>query len=226
MRRNAAMATLLMLGVWIAGCGSQPSSDKMIPENLSPGRSLPGTCTLTVMGGKEAQSKLTEQFRQAIDESLRKASLFTDVVDVGGDYHLLVSLHQLVYEPGFKGGTRMTSKWTLSRSNSRAVLWQKLIVRTVPERSIENMELTVRDTIAIRIKSIIKSRTDITSITKAVTIGISLSRIKSKWTVIYCICHTVSINISNFCKLKHNILIGTIATIVPTKSKSVCFLEI
>lgn len=154
-----ALSLLLFCG----GCRYDPSAANMVPENLSTAKRYLGTCEVTVLGVENRRiGKTVCEFREALIKSLEKTGIFTGVVDTGGDFSLVVSVHGMNFYG--KTGSRewiMSSRWTLSHTATADMIWQELIVHyndaTVAGYTLASApEALARDTITEAIQGMSK----------------------------------------------------------------------
>lgn len=126
---SRAVALLLATGLAL-GCSSMPRAKAMVARDLELSRTHPASLLVHVEGGGTAQWMVhDEHFQQALVTSLVEARAFSGVVEIGqGEYRLDAVLGDLRQPIGSVNGTTvMTVLWSLSRIDTREVVWQKLV---------------------------------------------------------------------------------------------------
>lgn len=131
LRRLLVLPAILAMAA-LTGCASQITHQELTPIKVDVSRPHPQSVTVTALpkagaSGAESATAMAE-LRTALSESITGYKVFGSVKPQGGDYQLTVQIFS-IQSPMF--GASFTTKaelgWTLTRSDTGAVVWQEAI---------------------------------------------------------------------------------------------------
>lgn len=132
---GAFVLSIIFSWVLLSGCTSAIKVQKMIPENIAIVKQHFGKVVLQVDGGREEHPVgwpqiSNDNFMIALKSAVQQSNIFTEVSeDKRGDYRLEAFIFNLV-QPliGYNWKVHLEIAWTLSRLDTKTVLWQDSII--------------------------------------------------------------------------------------------------
>ena len=118
----------------LAGCATPATHQSMVPANLEGGRKHLKTVSVAASGGRETVAIDKPQISndtlaKALTEAITKAHTFSRVVEGNAaDYLLAVHIFS-IEQPSFglSFSVKMEAGWTLTRTDTKTVVWQEAI---------------------------------------------------------------------------------------------------
>lgn len=109
-----------------SGCGSTIKSINMIPGSMESSNQFGNSVTVKVSGEKSV--KTTETFKEAVEESLKKYAVFSDVIHKGdANYLLKIEIKELSQPAGFNMEVHLVTSWSLTDLKTQKMIWRDLI---------------------------------------------------------------------------------------------------
>ena len=130
------LSFLCLLASWaiLSGCSTPATSKSMVVSTFSLQKVFPYSVSVNVLGGKETgamdKSQISnEAFMQAIEDSLYKSGLFSEIIHgKNADYLLNVMIFNLTQPSfGFSFTVKMEAVWSLAHADSQKVLMKESI---------------------------------------------------------------------------------------------------
>lgn len=109
-----------------SGCGSTIKSINMIPGSMESTNQFENS--VTVKGGGKSV-KTVETFKEAVEESLKKYAVFSDVIHKGdANYLLKIEIKELLLPfAGFDMEAHLATHWSLTDIKTQKMIWRDLI---------------------------------------------------------------------------------------------------
>ena len=130
------LSFLCLLASWavLSGCSTPATSKSMVVSTFSLQKVFPYSVSVNVLGGKETsamdKSQISnEAFMQAIEDSLYKSGLFSEIIHgKNADYLLNVMIFNLAQPSfGFSFTVKMEAVWSLAHADSKKVLMRESV---------------------------------------------------------------------------------------------------
>ena len=130
------LSFLCLLASWaiLSGCSTPATSKSMVVSTFSLQKVFPYSVSVNVLGGKETSAMdkpqiSNEAFMQAIEDSLYKSGLFSEIIHgKNADYLLNVMIFNLTQPSfGFSFTVKMEAVWSLAHADSQKVLMKESI---------------------------------------------------------------------------------------------------
>ena len=148
---KTSVSILWLAFLIVSGCTSGPiKSQSIIPASYDIANKQPFTVSLHVDGGREfSPLKIPQISNEALMDALHEAiilsDLFDEIVKLGEDYKLNISIFK-VSQPiaGSVTTVRVEIGWTLIRAASMEIVWQESILTSDTSSSDEEFNINNR----------------------------------------------------------------------------------